>query len=523
MRIATLGISHETNTFSIVPATYEEFEKKEIKRKNEIISHFENSNYTIAGYIEASKKFNFELIPLMYANTGPIGTITKDAYDRLSTEMLDMLRNDGPWDGVLIANHGAAVSDEFPDMDADFTKKVREIVGEETPVGITLDMHANISKDTVKNTDICIVWRTCPHLDAKVRGFKCASLIFKAIKKEISPTQFIEAPPLLVNIVKQFTGQEPMKGLVKECIDENLLDGVLDTSISEGYPYADVIEMGMSWITITDNNPKLAERISKKLSKQAWEKREELNKPVPGIDEALQIAKNIYMGPKPKGKENFVPNDGEALEDTKKSEHSHLGPIVLMDVGDNIGGGSAADSTHILKRAREMKITNYLQSLYDPDVVKECILAGEGSKISISVGGKTDQMHGKPIILSGTVEKIHDGKYEEHRPNHGGFRFFDDGKRIKFETNDGMTILITSKRSGNTAREQMYSMGIYPENYKVIVAKGVSSPRPAYQPIAGKIILVNSPGVTTSDLTFFEYKNIRQNMFPFDKNAKYLS
>ena len=39
---------------------------------------------------------------------------------------------------------------------------------------------------------------------------------------------------------------------------------------------------------------------------------------------------------------------------------------------------------------------------------------------------------------------------------YGGFRFFDDGKRIKFETNDGMTILITSKRSGNTAREQMY-------------------------------------------------------------------
>ena len=44
MRIATLGISHETNTFSVTPATYEEFEKKEIKRRNEIISHFEKSN-----------------------------------------------------------------------------------------------------------------------------------------------------------------------------------------------------------------------------------------------------------------------------------------------------------------------------------------------------------------------------------------------------------------------------------------------------------------------------------------------
>ena len=85
-----------------------------------------------------------------------------------------------------------------------------------------------------------------------------------------------------------------------------------------------------------------------------------------------------------------------------------------------------------------------------------------------------------------------------------------------------MTILITSKRTGNTAREQMYSMGIYPEKYKIVVAKGVSSPRPAYQPIASKIIIVNSPGVTTADLSFFNYKNIRKDMFPFNKNARYI-
>ena len=92
MRIATLGISHETNTFSSTPATYEEFEKVEIKRRNQIIEHYEGSNYTIAGYIDAAKDFDFELIPLMYANTGPIGTITKDAYDRLSSEMFEMLK-----------------------------------------------------------------------------------------------------------------------------------------------------------------------------------------------------------------------------------------------------------------------------------------------------------------------------------------------------------------------------------------------------------------------------------------------
>ncbi|GIT58436.1 MAG: hypothetical protein Ct9H300mP19_03840 [Dehalococcoidia bacterium] len=267
MRIAILGISHETNTFSIVPATYEEFEKL---RGEEIFDRYATSEYTIAGYLQAAEELGFEPVLLMQARTGPIGTITKDAYDRISSEMLGMLRDQGPWDAVLLPNHGAAVSEEFPDMDGEFTRAVREIVGPDVPVGITLDMHANISKDTVANTDVCVVWRTCPHLDAKLRGRKTAEMIYRTVRGEINPVQFIEMPPMLVNIVKQFTGQEPMKSLVDECVEANEIPKVLDTSISEGYPYSDVEEMGMSWITITDGDPELAEKVSKDLAASAW-------------------------------------------------------------------------------------------------------------------------------------------------------------------------------------------------------------------------------------------------------------
>jgi len=103
MRIATLGISHETNTFSRVPAEYDKFVQVELLRGAEIIERHGDSNYTIAGYLEASRELGFELVPLMFARTGPIGTITKDAYDRLSGEMLGMLRDQGPWDAALIA------------------------------------------------------------------------------------------------------------------------------------------------------------------------------------------------------------------------------------------------------------------------------------------------------------------------------------------------------------------------------------------------------------------------------------
>ena len=517
MRFAILGISHETNTFSIVPATYEEFEKSRLLRGHEIADHYATSEHTIAGYLEGAEELGFDAELLMHARTGPIGTITKDAYDRISIEMLGMLRDQGPWDGVLLANHGAAVAEEFPDMDAEFTRAVREIVGPDVPVGITFDMHANISKETVANTDVCVVWRTCPHLDTKLRGRKTAELIYRTAVGEIKPVQFIEMPPMLVNIVKQFTGQEPMKGLVDDCVEANEIPNVLDTSIAEGYPYADVEEMGMSWITITDGDAELAETVSKDMAAKAWAKRFDLNKPVPSIEEALTQANECYVGPKPDGVQNFLPEDGSALAEAEPSEHSHLGPIVLMDVGDNIGGGSSADSTHILKVAQEMGVEGLLQSLYDPDSVQACVDAGIGAELALDVGGKTDDMHGEPVRVVGTVAVIDDGPYEEIRPTHGGGRFYDDGQRVIFNTVDGMTILLTSRRSGNTARAQMYSMGIKPEDYRIVVAKGVSSPRPAYQPIAAEIIIVNSPGVTSADLDTFEFKRRRIPLFPFEE------
>ena len=128
------------------------------------------------------------------------------------------------------------------------------IVGPDVPIGGTLDMHGNVSKRLVEVADITMVWRTNPHLDAKPRSRKCAELVFRTAKGEIHPVQWVETPPLVVNIVRQFTGEEPMKTLVADCIAANERPGILDTSVAEGYPYADVEQMGMAWIAIADGD-----------------------------------------------------------------------------------------------------------------------------------------------------------------------------------------------------------------------------------------------------------------------------
>jgi microcystin degradation protein MlrC len=520
MRIPVLGISHETNTFSTVPADYAAFEASGILRGAEIIDKFVDAQYTISGYHQAAEELGFELVPLMYAVTGPIGTITKDAYDRLTEEMFQMLRDGGPWDAVLISNHGAAVSEEFPDMDGEFCRAVREIVGPDMRIGITLDMHGNVSKPIVEHTDVCLVWRTNPHLDPKVRGRKTAELVVQAAKGEIDPVQWIEMPPMYVNIVKQFTGEEPMKSFVEDCVAANAIPGILDTSVAEGYPYSDVEEMGMSWVAIADGDLELAKSVAKDMAAKAWERRDELNVQVPSITEALDFATANYVGPRDLNEADGVATDGTALAPPEDDEVRN-GPIVLMDVGDNIGGGSSADSTHILAEAVERGISGFLQTLYDPASVDACVVAGIGATVTLDVGGKTDAMHGNPVRVTGIVRAITDGKYEELGASHGGFRFYDSGISVRLDTDGGQTLLLTSARAGNTVRAQMYHIGIIPERHRIVVAKGVVSPRPAYQPIAGKVILVNTPGVTTADMSTFTYHHRRVPLYPMELDAKY--
>ena len=379
-----------------------------------------------------------------------------------------------------------------------------------------------MSKAVVAHTDVCVIWRTNPHLDTRVRGRKTAELIYRTVKGEVRPVQWIELTPMVVNIVKQFTAEEPMRSLVADAITANERPGILDTSVAEGYPYADVAEMGMSFIAIADGDPDAAREAAVWMARRGWEHREALNVEVPKVDEALRMATERYVGPKPEGVTNPGPTEGSALEaPTGEGEHARLGPIVLMDVGDNIGGGSSADSTFILAEAQRTGFTGLLQSLYDPEAVEACVRAGVGGEVTLQVGGKTDDMHGTPVRVTGTVRAITDGEFEETRPTHGGFRFYSCGTSIRLDTTDGHTLLLTSKRVGNTAREQMYHIGIWPEKYRVVVAKGVVSPRPAYQPIAAEVILVNTPGVTTADLSTFTYKRRRVPLYPFEEEAAY--
>jgi microcystin degradation protein MlrC len=498
MRIAALGFHHETNTFQSVKTDYDSFVKFEFLRGDQIAERHATANSTLAGYFQGAQKYEFDLVPLLFTFTGPTGTITKDTFDRITDEIIDLLKAGGPWDGVLLAQHGGAVAEEHPDMDGEVASRVRQAVGPNTPVVMTLDLHSNITQRQVENTDAIVAYRTNPHLDPVDRAVEASDILVKTIRGEVNPVQRLVQVPMIINIVKQPTAFGPMKDIMDDVAEVLDKPGVLSASCGQGFPYADVEHMGVSFLVVTNGDAGMAEQQADWLARRAWDRRAELQNDSVSMEEAVGRALN-------------APSTGK--------------PTVIMDVGDNVGGGGTADSTHLLAEAIRQGLNgehSLLISLFDPAAVEACISSGVGSTVTLKVGAGTDQLHGEPIEVTGNVRAITDGKFEEPTPTHGGFRFFDYGPSVALDTADGLTLLLHTERGiGNMSRQQYYFIGISPEQYRIVICKGTVSPRAAYEPIAREIIMANSPGVTSADMSTFAYANRRKPLYPFEADAEF--
>lgn len=495
LRVATAGFQHESNTFSAIPASLDLWRRSGLlEDAASIRAQYEHSQSTLAGFFAAAARDpGVDLVPLFFTRLTPMGALTVEATDYIFGRILDALRTQGPWDAVLLPLHGAAVSESARDADGELVRRVREVVGPRVPIGVALDMHANIAPLLVANADIVTVYQTNPHIDAFERAVSCAELTFRTARGGIRPVMALETPPLVVNILNQGTSDSPMKELMALARAQAARPGVLSVSVVEGYPYADVQEMGMSFLAIADGDAALAREVAHTLADAAWQAREALNQGGMPIDEALRRAQSAAQ-------------QGE-------------GPVVLFDVGDNVGGGSPGDSTHLLHAARRLGVRGLLQAVCDPQGVRRAQEAGVGGRIEAAVGGQSDTLHGAPFAIRAEVAALSDGRYEETGPTHGGFRFYDDGPSCALRTEDGFTLVLTSLPAGSSSLQQFRALGIEPTRMPIIVAKGVHSPRPAMEPIARQMLWVATPGVTTADLGTFRYHHRRVPLYPLEPDA----
>ena len=484
-RIAVAQFSHESNSFNPAMTSYADFTQRPLNTINE----WRKNKDEIAGYLEGSDKYGFDVVPILLAIATPKGPVTDDALTRLTNGIIRGLKNAGKLDGLLLALHGAMVSEKYPHGDVEVLRRIREAMGPAFPIVVTHDFHANVSPELVALSTALVTYKEVPHTDMKECGLRAAHIIAGTVSGEFKPTQAIAKPPMIYNIIYHQTSRAPLLPIVNESkrLQEN--PKILAVSVPGGYQYADVPQVGPSVIVVTNNDPELAKREAQRLSDMLWETRTQMTRKVPEASEAVSMA----------------------MKSTKQ-------PVVLVDMGDNIGGGSSGDSTFLLSELLRQKAVGWTVVIADPQAVQAAARLGIGAKFDLAVGGKMDNMHGKPVRVSGAVKSLHDGKYIEPEVRHGGQTFLDQGLTAVIQVDGGTLekqnlLMLTTKRQVPFSIHQLVGMGIYPERQKIIVVKAAVAFRAAYEPVAAEIIEVDTGGATAVNTKHFTYKNARRPLF----------
>ena len=488
-RIAVGGLMHESNTFAASRTEVADFESGGLEVGDGIFQRWGSAHHEVGGFFEASSLHGFEVVPTLMGWATPSGPLSAAAYSELTDRLLTSLRDAGQVDAVLLALHGAMVAEGVDDADGQLLARVRDLIGKTVPLVVTLDYHGNVSPLMVSESNALLAYRTYPHVDQRARGCRAGEIAWLAATERIRPVQAMSKPPILIHLLAQETAREPMRGLIEGLDVHSKSQGFLDASLLAGFPYADVAAMGPTCVAVTDNDLTLASEIAERIAVQLWENRRALTASPPEPAEAVALA----LG-------------------------SDQTPALLIDLGDNIGGGSAADSTVLYQELLRQGATRSLVVLHDPEAVQSCVQAGIGQEVALKAGGKTDR-NAPPLDVRGRVTLLHSGQYVESLPRHGGIRNNDQGTTAVLELERGNLVVLNTLRHPPFSLGQITSLGIDPSTLRAIVVKAAVAYKAAYEPIAGKIIEVDTPGLTASNPARYTYRRIRRPIMPLDPEA----
>ena len=492
MRIASGGIQHETNTFSTIPTTLSDFVRDsqcgpQLAGGETIRQRYRGTGCIHGGYIAGAEAAGVELLPLLSARAQPAGIVQQEAFDTMLDWFLQRLSDQLPVDGLLLDLHGAMVTSEHEDAEGAFIEGVRGLVGPKMPVIVTLDLHANITSKMVELADVIIGFDTYPHVDMPDRGREAMELLIRWIRGEISPVQAYRQLPLVTMPPMQCTLREPMKSLMQGLHQMEMEPGILTSTVSMGFPFADIRDVGVSVLVTSDQDSDLAERKADELADRLWDLRDDLQPTLTTIDEVM----------------HFV--DG----------HPEAGLTVLADGSDNPGGGAPCDGTVALQALVDRRFSGAAVGvLHDPETAQQAHRAGVGNTISVRLGGKTDDRHGAPVEGEAYVKALCDGSFIHRGPML--HRVTDNlGPTATLVMHD-VEVVVSSRRRQCLDVEMFRIAGIEPSHRRLLVVKSAVHFRADFGPLAAHIFDADTPGIHRPDFAKFNYLQLRRPIYPLD-------
>lgn len=370
MKILVGCLYHETNTFNPFPTNISDF----------VLHEGEEAAKRVAS-TEVFRDSGAEVIPSIYATGLSSGIVKKEAYRYFADKILDVLKENREIDGLWFHLHGAMVVEEIGSGELALLKEIRELVGYEISISLTLDIHANISEEMQKYVNIVRAYRTVPHVDQYEVEKVTAQLLIDSLEKEAKIRPSFIRLPLLICGEKALGARDPLRSIFNKLEEVEKREGISTASFFICHAWSDS-ENTASSIFVTPTSEayeELADEVAKELADYVYEKRY-----------AFQF-------------------DATALEPEEAVDRAlqeQVKPVFISDSGDNTTAGATGMNTLLLKLFKDKAITEkkvVIAAIHDVNAFETLNAYEIGDKVSVKVGMDYDESSA-PILLEGTLK-----------------------------------------------------------------------------------------------------------------------
>ncbi len=373
IRIAYGRLFHEANAYSPLPTTLEDFERLHLLsgdalerattlRGVELKSFMPHAELT--GFRQAARLASgVTTVPLESAMAIPGGALTRAAFDELTARLLDKIESALPLDGVYLALHGSMQVDGLVGApEADLLRRVRALVGEQTKIAVSYDLHANLSSGLVDPVDVLVAYRTNPHWDLAPTGFRAGRRLIRAIRGEIRPVHAWRKLPMVLGGGTTIDFLKPMRAVFKAMKDLERDPRVVSASLFMVHPFTDAEELGWAVHVSTDGDESLAAKLADEFAARVFEMRKVDLPPMFPVT--------------------------RAIDEARKSPWRKLGPVTFVDVDDIVGAGAPGGNTHLLAALTgEGRDLSAFVPVHDPALVDELWSIPNGARRHVTVRG----------------------------------------------------------------------------------------------------------------------------------------
>jgi microcystin degradation protein MlrC len=390
LRIAYGRVAQESNALSPVTTQLEDFASCHLYEGEALASVASPAGHEVKGFLRDAECSGFvqaatadgdvQLLPLLSAWAVPSGPITRAALDSLRDRLIAALRAAGPIDGVLLSLHGAMTATDTFEPEAELLEAVRAVVGPDVIIGVSFDLHANLSSRKLAEIDVLGAYHTNPHRDHARTGARVGRILIDTLRGKVRPTTTWRSLPMVMGGGLTLDFLMPMLPIFWRITSlERKVPGVLLANIFMSHIWLDTPEVGWSVHVTTDGDQALADRVADELADGLWRVRYRLPPELPNAHAAIADARASWLRRK-------------------------LGVVAFCDASDVVGAGAPGDRTQLLSAALgEGRDLQWLIPLRDPAAIAVLASARNGETVSLAVGATLDPARSTPVEVRGKL------------------------------------------------------------------------------------------------------------------------